>query len=79
MAIDWENYKIKEFEDISIPMAFEECKVFISRQVDTIDGEEFWLTVIDKKENQFDGKCIKREELEELKLAIEMMLEIESV
>ena len=76
MEIDWENYKITEFEDISVKIIDQNTEVYISRQVDTIEGEEFFITVVDKHKRQHDGHSIKRAELGDIKLAIEMMLDI---
>lgn len=78
MGIDWENYSITEFDDVDLLVDGDDSvRVFISRQVDTAVGEEFWFTIIDKNNKQFDGRSIKREKLEEIKTAIEMLLEIE--
>ena len=71
------------FEEIGVKLNstsnFENFEMFISKQVDS-GKEEFYFTLFgwkDRKRLQFDFEELSREELEEIKLAIELILECE--
>lgn len=75
-----------EFEEIGVTLKasnfFCNFEMFISRQKEDQGEEEFYFTLFgwkDGKRLQFDFEELSRREIEEIKIAIELLLETEHV